>query len=140
MEYNVKFSPVLIDFIQTKHAVEEKLKTCKISYMDLMDIMLAIDESITNIILHGYDNIKAGDFIQLDITGDEKKITIRIVDNGREFDFDATPPPDIRKNLSGVKKGGFGVHLIKSVMNTVEHARKGNVNSLVLTKNLKSEK
>ncbi|MDH4262040.1 MAG: ATP-binding protein [Spirochaetia bacterium] len=134
MEYQVKFSPILIEFTETKHSVEKMLSTSNITYMDMMDIMLAIDEAITNIIIHGYDNVKSEDFIQLLIKGDAEKIIITIMDTGREFDFDATPLPDIRKNLSGMKKGGFGVHLIKSVMNKVEHFRIANVNKLILTK------
>jgi|GEM_PF-1748964 len=137
MKYKIQFMPVLFEFKEAKHALEEELKTWGLPFMDMMDILLAVDESITNIILHGYGEIHADDYIQLEVSGDRDSVLICIADTGREFDFDATPPPDIRKNLSGNKKGGFGVHLIKSVMNTVEHTRQNNVNILTLTKRFK---
>lgn len=139
MEFKITFKPVLSEFKEAKLLTEEKLIAWKLPYMDLMDIMLAIDESITNIISHGYDSILPDDYIILEVSNQGGQIFIRIEDNGREFDFHATPAPDIRKNLSGIKKGGFGVHLIKSVMNTVEHSRNKNANILTLTKKINKD-
>jgi len=136
MVFNVKFKPVLSEFNNAKHSIEDALKSWDTPFMDMMDIMLAIDESVTNIISHGYETSTLEDYIELKLASEKNKITIEISDNGKKFDFHSAPAPDIRKNLAGTKKGGFGVHLIKSVMDHVTHNRENNKNILTLTKNL----
>ena len=42
----------------------------------------------------------------------------------------------MRQNLAGKRKGGFGVYLIKSLMNRVEYRREGGVNYLFAEKDL----
>lgn len=133
-EFKLKFTPSIIKLNEVKDSVQDTLSAWNISKIDRMDILLAIDESITNIITHGYDSVSSDDYVDLSMEFKKNQIVIRITDTGREFDFVTAPVPDIRQNLAGLKKGGFGVHLIKSVMDSAVLTRENGKNTMVLTK------
>ncbi|MBU0616851.1 MAG: ATP-binding protein [Planctomycetes bacterium] len=86
------------------------------------DIALAIDEALSNVIRHGYGG-KPGYKIELvaralhDVTEGEG-IEVRIRDYGKQV-----PPDKIRgRDLEDIKPGGLGVHIIRSVMASVEYS------------------
>ena len=55
-------------------------------------------------------------------------------DRGRPFDIDEVAQPDVNENLAGRRKGGFGVFLIRSLMDRVQYRREGGVNYLRMEK------
>lgn len=134
MEFKIKFKPEISSLKDFKVHVEKELKSWDIPFMEMMDSLLAIDESITNIITHAYKDNKPDDLIEFSMRGDKHLLIIEIIDNGMPFDINSAPLPDIKKNLSGKKQGGFGVHLIKSVMNETSYARINGKNILTLKK------
>ncbi|MBM9575554.1 SpoIIE family protein phosphatase [Leptospira sp. 201903070] len=100
------------------------------------DILLACDEAGTNIVMHGYENtsLKNPKFeCKIRFTGDW--ITIVLIDSGKVFQRKKVQEPSIEDNLSGKRKGGFGVYLIEKLMDSVEYSSEGGRNVLVLKKN-----
>lgn len=79
-------------------------------------IELAVGEAITNIIRHAYDG-QPGHPIRLMLTIDNEKLSLSIVDFGRKFDPGNLPPP----NLDTPREGGYGIYLIKKVMDQVTY-------------------
>ncbi|WP_016753606.1 ATP-binding protein, partial [Leptospira santarosai] len=47
--------------------------------------------------------------------------------------------PSIEDNLSGKRKGGFGVYLIETLMDSVDYSNEGGKNVLVLKKNFQNK-
>ena len=92
------------------------------SEAQVADIALAIDEALSNVIRHGYGG-EPGHKIELvaralhDATEGEG-IEVRIRDYGKQV-----PPDKIRgRDLEDIKPGGLGVHIIRSVMASVEYS------------------
>lgn len=91
------------------------------------DIVLAIDEALTNVIRHGYSGAP-GQKIQVTIEDVVSRqhgpgIVIVIRDYGRQ-----APLEEIcGRDLDDLRPGGLGVHIIRSVMDEVsyEHAPGG---------------
>jgi len=77
-------------------------------------VELAVGEAVTNIIRHAYDN-QPGHEIHLSLTIDDTKFSLRILDFGRKFDPAKQPPPD----LDAPREGGYGIYLMKKVMDEV---------------------
>lgn len=75
------------------------------------DLQLAVDEAVTNIILHGYQN--QGGTIDVTAILDDDTLEIRLRDNARQFDPTTIPRPDLdtpaEQRPSG---GGVGVFLM----------------------------
>ncbi|MHC4832544.1 MAG: ATP-binding protein [Planctomycetota bacterium] len=83
------------------------------------ELMLAVDEALTNIIRHGYDH--APDCrIWLSLRALEtprRGIRVEIEDHQQGFDPERLPERD----LDEVRPGGLGVHLMRSVTHLCRH-------------------
>ena len=83
-------------------------------------IALAVDEACTNVIKHSY-NYAPNKEIDIRIIAENGVFEIVITHQGKTFDPDAVKPPDMREYLSHYRKGGLGIHLMRSLMDTVEY-------------------
>lgn len=89
-------------------------------YSSISDLQLAVDEAVTNIVLHGYQN-RSGD-VEIEIACEADTLIVWIRDNAPAFDLSDTAAPDL--NTSPLEKdipGGYGVFLIRHVVDLVEH-------------------
>lgn len=94
-----------------------------------------IEEIFTNMVKY---QPAAGNDVLIDLTGNGRTLTIRLVDYGVEyFDPTSAPPVDIGKPLSERQPGGLGVHLVKQYMDTFHYEHAGNDSIITLTKKLK---
>jgi len=103
---------------------------------DISKIALAVDEACTNVIKHAYkfDPTKT---IQVVIHGGDRTFEVAIRDDGFQFNPTQLPPPDMKEYLTHFRKGGLGVHLMKSLMDKVEYSMApGKINEVRLIKYL----
>lgn len=102
------------------------------------DVIIAIDEAITNIIKHGYQDCNQSVVkIGMSIEGNYLKTVIK--DNGKTFDITRHPDLKPEVHLQEMKKGGLGVHIIKEFIDVIQYSTSTNgrvENTLVLKKKL----
>ena len=85
------------------------------------EIVLAVDEALSNVIRHGY-NCETSHKILLTAhnvheAGDDEALEICIRDFGQQCN-----PAEIRgRELCEVRPGGLGVHIIRAMMSSVEY-------------------
>ena len=96
------------------------------------DIELAVDEAVTNIVLHGYKKGPGTIAITCTITGTAVQIAIR--DSAPAFNPLTIPPPDISADLADRVAGGMGIFLIRKVMDGVEYEYTEGQNVLTMEK------
>ena len=101
-----------------RNLMTKTLSKTKVSIQEAQIIILAVNEACANIIKHGYKN-DYNRTIDLTIKLEAKLLTIKIFDNGFKFDTNSFEPRDV----SEVKPGGLGVHIIKQVMDQVEYSQ-----------------
>jgi anti-sigma regulatory factor (Ser/Thr protein kinase) len=88
----------------------------------IADMVLAVDEALTNVIRHGYGG-EAGHtiFVCIQALEDPARgpgLEVRIRDHGKQVD-----PDTIRgRDLEDMRPGGLGVHIIQSVMDSAEYS------------------
>ncbi|MBC8182813.1 ATP-binding protein [candidate division KSB1 bacterium] len=102
---------------------------------DLNNVILAVDESCSNIIKHAYGG-PTDKPIQAKINICREKFEIYLRDFGKKADHKKIKP----RNLDDVRPGGLGVHFIKTVMDEVVYDNsfdKGN--QLKLVKKIKQK-
>lgn len=90
---------------------------------------LVISEACVNVIEHSYGG-EPGNPIELSLVIDESSLVLTVRDVGLKFDVDGYQPPD----LSVPHEGGYGVFLIRTLMDEVEYdtsAEKGTTLTLV---------
>ena len=103
----------------------------------LFKIELAMEETLVNIINHGYRGQPGFIFVQCDPTDHNRKgIRITIKDSGIPFDpvekkVDMDPQSTLLKDK---KVGGYGIYFIRSIMDDTQYTRENDYNVLTLMK------
>jgi len=83
----------------------------------LNDVKLAVTEACTNVIKHSYKYDSQKKFT-LSLQVSPKLMVVKLAYEDKEFDPDKIPPPDFSK----VQEGGFGVFIIRKVMDDVVYS------------------
>ena len=99
---------------------------------------LALEEWVANVINYAYPKGMRGHVeVTADVTDDV--LTLVIKDHGAVFDPTQHAEVDIDADLDERAIGGLGIHLIRTIMDTVDYERTADgYNRLVLTKKLKN--
>ena len=98
----------------------------------ILDTQLAVEEVITNVIVHGYK--KAGGEIHVACLIAEDSAGIRITDTAPPFNPLSIPEPDLAGEVSYRKVGGLGIYLVRQVMDEVRYRHENGKNILTLIK------
>jgi serine/threonine-protein kinase RsbW len=99
---------------------------------EILDTQLAVEEVITNIILHGYE--ETGGEILISCTITPRRIGIRVTDSAPPFDPLSIPEPDLDGNTEDRKIGGLGVYLLRQVMDEISYRYENGKNILTMVK------
>lgn len=98
----------------------------------IMQIELALEEAIVNIIHHAYAD-KPG-IIRFECKPQGDSLVIKIVDFGIPFDILSVADPDLDAELEDRKVGGLGIFFIRKFMDNVQYERTEEGNILLLEK------
>ena len=101
----------------------------------LNNINLALEEAVTNIILYAYPKGTDG-LVDIDARADRNTLSFILSDSGKEFDPTAREEVDISAGVNERAIGGLGIHLVRSIMDSVRYERKDGKNILILTKHI----
>lgn len=104
-----------------------------LSIDDVLDVNLVLDEVVINVIAHGYDDDEEHE-IRVSLAIDGNLLTIRIEDDGRAFDLASQPSPNLDLPIDERRIGGLGIHIVRSITETIAHQRIDDRNVLTLTK------
>lgn len=101
----------------------------------LAGINLAMEEAVTNVILYAYPEDTPG-HVEICCDKQDNALTFVVADKGKPFDPTLTPPVDITLGAEDRRIGGLGIHLVRTIMDSVKYARENDMNILTLTKNI----
>ncbi|MDR1982418.1 MAG: ATP-binding protein [Holosporaceae bacterium] len=128
--------------IKIKNNIEEINKVCDkakkfcekndIPEKKYHDIVLILDEIVTNVINYAYPDGNDHEF-NLEIKKSGNYIIIRLVDNGIPFDPLISTDPDVSSSLKERKVGGLGIFIVKQLSEIVEYSRINGKNQLSVT-------
>ena len=102
------------------------------------DLHVALDEVLTNVLSHGYDDAGAHE-IRIALAVFPGALQAEVEDDGRPFDPLKIAPPDRTAPLAERKVGGLGIHFVRSLMSELAYQRIGGRNRLVLTRTFAGE-
>ncbi len=140
-------SPTLsIDIVNTRAEIPRLAEIAErfgqahhLSEDDVANIQLVLDEMVINVIRHGYEDV--GDLgvhhisVSLNLTAD--LLTIQLKDSARAYDPREAPTPRFDLPLEERGAGGLGVHIVKSIMDTLDYRRERGQNIVTMTKTLR---
>lgn len=108
------------------------LRRLGVSEKAAQEVELAVDEAVTNIILHGYQG--AGGWIAISCRREEGDVVVEIRDAAPPFDPTSAPGPDLEGDADERQIGGLGIHLMRKMTDAVLYERRGGENVLRLVK------
>lgn len=91
-------------------------------------LRLAVDEIVTNIISHGYEEAGLQGNLEMQAQVDEQQLIISIEDTARPYDPRQALPPDLEADLEARPIGGLGVYLALKSVDHFHYERIGNRN------------
>jgi anti-sigma regulatory factor (Ser/Thr protein kinase) len=101
----------------------------------LDDLVQAVDEAATNIVVHGYG--REGGPIDVDARVEDEQVVIELRDRAPTFDPTEVPEPDLSVPPLQRRPGGMGLHLIRLATDSMTYRpRAGGGNILTLTRSL----
>ena len=103
----------MVPALQAQHFSEE----------DVFAVHLALEEAFINAVKHG-NKMEPSKAVKIDYAVERDKIEICITDEGAGFDPEVIPDPRYGDNL--YKPAGRGMLLMRSFMDVVEYAGRGN--------------
>lgn len=115
--------------------VKATLDANGISGLPQDDLVLACDEAATNIVEYGFKTEpKKSNHFTLALKCNKKRVTATFFHRGVPFNPENVPEPDIKKNLSGERKGGYGVFLIRRLVDKIVYSARERLNVTRITK------
>ena len=112
--------------------LEAALETAGVAAAIVGELRLIAEEGLSNVIRHGYaDSSRHSIEVVLEI--DEGEILLVLRDDGRPFNPLAVPASDPNA-LIAERAGGWGIHLLQSLVDHAEYRREGDANVLRLVK------
>jgi len=98
----------------------------------IADMLVAVNEAVTNIIVHGYQGQPG--VIDIEVTYDRDNLVVSLQDRSPPFDPTSVPAPDVSLPLAQRPFGGMGIHLMRQFTDEMIYRPTADGNELILIK------
>ena len=129
-------------FLNKRHEIQRLAEVAErfcaehhLSNTEMLAASLALDEAVTNTILHGYDD-DADHEITVRMALDAGVLTLEVEDDARPFDPLQAPAPNLDLPIEERPIGGLGIYFVRTLMDDVEYQRRGDRNVLTMRKTI----
>jgi anti-sigma regulatory factor (Ser/Thr protein kinase) len=85
-------------------------------------VRLVVEELLVNIIVHAFDET-GPHTITLSLRTEPKRVTVTTEDDGKPFDPRNAPAPPLGRPLEEQGDGGYGIHIVKHMTESLEYER-----------------
>ena len=131
-----RYSLVMRNDIEQIPTLAEWIDTLGLPQELNMPINLALEETVTNVMLYAYPGKSGQVLVEADTSPGQVIFTIS--DSGIAFDPTQQKEPDITQGVEERPIGGLGIFLVRQIMDEIRYERKEDKNVLTLVKKLKS--
>jgi serine/threonine-protein kinase RsbW len=115
--YTLHISAELKNLAAIRRFTEEAALKLQTPSFATEDMILAIDEAVTNVILHGYQ--RGPGTIEIEMRRDRDLLVVSLRDQAPPFDPTTVPKPDVSIPLEYRPLGGMGVHLMRESVDEI---------------------
>jgi sigma-B regulation protein RsbU (phosphoserine phosphatase) len=115
--------------------VDEVCETVGFNEDDAMQIKLAVEEAVVNVMKYAYAPGLRGD-VTIEAASNDVRLKFTIIDSGVPFDPTVQSEVDTTLSAKERKIGGLGIHIIRQNMDSINYERSGNLNVLTLRKKI----
>jgi serine/threonine-protein kinase RsbW len=139
MNYKYKVGCSIENLKGVRDFIRGSLKNHGIPDIQISEMVLALDEMCSNLIIHAH-HCNPDDLFELQIVINKNSpVVFEIVDDGTVFDINQFSEPTLDNLLHEKRKGGLGIRLVKSIMDNVEYQYVNGKNVCRLIKKVKTD-
>ncbi len=114
---SASFSAIPANLESIRSFVEYAANNFHVPETIVYNVVWAVDEAATNIILHGYAG-KDG-ILEVEVDRQGNTLLVRLKDQAPQFDPTSIPLPDLTLGLERRPPGGLGMYIIRKLMDQV---------------------
>jgi serine/threonine-protein kinase RsbW len=123
MKYKYKVGCSIENLKGVRDFIRTSLKNHGIDDLNISEMVLALDEMCSNLMIHAHD-CNPNEVFELHILVDKNDpVVFEIIDDGSVFDINQFNEPSIDNIIHEKRKGGLGIRLVKSIMDSVEYQK-----------------
>ncbi len=115
--------------------VEEVCGEVGLPPTDTMQVNLALEEAVVNVIDYAYPMGLDGE-VTIEVEANAEQIKFVVIDNGQPFDPTNKEEADVTQPLEQRAIGGLGIYLIRRYMDSINYERRDGRNILTLRKKI----
>ncbi len=119
MESILSISAEVPNLVAVLRFVEATAAALQVNRDVIDDMLQAVDESVINIIVHGYHE-QAGN-IEIGVSLDGDALVVRLCDQAPLFNPTRVPPPDLTLPLEKRRFGGLGIYLARQFVDSMTY-------------------
>jgi serine/threonine-protein kinase RsbW len=119
MQFTHAVSAELSNLATIRRFVHDAAAALQIEPDAMLDMVQAVDEAATNIIVHGYRGMPGE--IDVQVSREQDALVVRLRDHAVPFDPTQVPPPDLSLPLEMRRVGGLGVYLMRHFTDAMTH-------------------
>ncbi|MDX2432116.1 MAG: SpoIIE family protein phosphatase [Bacteroides sp.] len=116
---------------QFRDFVQEVCRLLALETLQAESLVLAVDEVCSNVILHGYKGLLAGEIL-VSVFQRENEILVQIEDSGHPFDPSKIEAPNLGDDIDKRKIGGLGVFLVNEMVDDMFYKNEDGKNCMSL--------
>lgn len=98
-------------------------------------LVLAVDEACANAMIHQH-NCDGSTFLELSLYRNDEQLFIELKDSGKAFPIDTFEPMSNEDRVKTHARGGMGILLIRSIMDSIEINQMADYHIFKFMKNL----
>lgn len=123
------------NLVKIREFVQQSTSALGVTQEIIDDIVLAVDEAVTNIIVHGYKDQPG--IIEIEVRRESDTLFLHLQDQAPSFNPTQVPSPDLTLSLEKRPLGHLGVLMIRHIVDEmIYEIRPGGGNLLTLVKNV----
>lgn len=126
-----RFKAELGQLSRIREFVTETAEALRVVPAVLDDVRIAVDEAVTNIIMHGYR--EPGD-VTVELSAEGADLVVRLRDEAPVFDSADAAPDKLDPAVGRATPGGFGLYLMNQAMDVISHRPLNPGNELTMIK------
>jgi serine/threonine-protein kinase RsbW len=134
MNYKYKVGCSIENLKGVRDFIRGALKDHGVPDLQISEMVLALDEMCSNLMIHAH-HCNPDDLFELHIDVEkDNPVIFEIIDDGSAFDINQFSEPDLGNLVHEKRKGGLGIRLVKSIMDTIEYKHSSGKNICRLVK------
>jgi len=115
--------------------VEEVCQTVGFDEIVTMQIKVAVEEAVVNVMKYAYLPGQRSD-VTIEAASNDMRLKFTIIDSGKPFDPTVQAAVDTTLSAKERKIGGLGIHIMRQNMDSINYERMDNLNVLTLRKKI----